>query len=72
MYGILRRDKRKTLRELCRQQDVELIEGYAINNNIHILLMIPPNYSVAITVGFLIGKSAICIFRDYLQVKRIF
>lgn len=72
MYGILRRDKRKTLRELCRQQDVELIEGYAINNNIHILLMIPPNYSVAITVGFLIGKSAICIFRDCLQVKRIF
>ncbi len=36
------------------------------------LLMIPPKYSVANTVGFLKGKSAIRIFRDYLQVKRNF
>ena len=60
------------MRELCRQHQVELVEGHAMSDHIHLLLMIPPKYSVANTVGFLKGKSAIRIFRDYLQVKRNF
>ena len=72
IYGTLRRDVGKILRDLCRQTGVELIEGYAMKEHIHMLLMIPPKYSVANTVGFLKGKSAIRIFRDYLQVKRNF
>ena len=72
IYGTLRRDVGKILRDLCRQTGVELIEGYAMKDHIHMLLMIPPKYSVANTVGFLKGKSAIRIFRDYLQVKRNF
>ena len=40
-----------------------------MRDHIHMLLMIPPKFSVADTVGFLNGKSAIRIFRDYLQVK---
>jgi len=43
-----------------------------MKDHIHLLLMIPPKYSVANTVGFLKGKSAIRIFREYLQVKRNF
>jgi len=72
MYGTLRKEIGKILNELCRQQGVELVKGHAMNDYIHILLMIPPKYSVANTVGFLKGKSAIRIFRDYLQVKRNF
>jgi len=72
IYGTLRRDVGKILRDLCRQTGVELVEGYAMKDHIHMLLMIPPKYSVANTVGFLKGKSAIRIFRDYLQVKRNF
>ncbi len=72
IYGMLRKEIGGILNELCRQQGVELVEGHAMNDHIHILLMIPPKYSVANTVGFLKGKSAIRIFRDYLQVKRNF
>jgi len=72
IYGTLIKEIGKILNELCRQQGVELVEGHAMNDHIHILLMIPPKYSVANTVGFLKGKSAIRIFRDYLQVKRNF
>ncbi|WP_250657567.1 IS200/IS605 family transposase [Alkalimarinus coralli] len=72
IYGTLRRDIGGILRELCRQQDVELVEGYAMKDYIHMLPMIPPKYSVANTVGFLKGKPAIWIFRDYMQVKRNF
>ena len=51
---------------------MELVQGYAMRDHIHMLLMIPPKFSVANTIGFLKGKSAIRIFRDYLQVKRNF
>ena len=72
LYGTLRRDIGKILRELCGQQGVELLAGYAMKDHIHMLLMIPPKYSVSNTIGFLKGKSAIRIFRDYLRVKRNF
>ena len=72
IYGTLRKEVGGILRELCRQQGVELIEGYAMRDHIHMLLMIPPKYSVANTIGFLKGKSEIRIFREYLQVKRDF
>ena len=70
IYGVLRKDIGGILRELCRQYSVELVEGYAMKDHIHMLLMIPPKFSVSTTIGFLKGKSAIRIFRDYLQVKR--
>ena len=72
IYGSLRRNIGKILKELCRQHGVELVEGYAMKDHIHMLLMIPPKHSVANTVGFLKGKSAIRIFRDYLRVQRNF
>ncbi|WP_419619737.1 IS200/IS605 family transposase, partial [Thiolapillus sp.] len=72
IYGTLRKEIGGILRELCCQQGVELIEGYAMRDHIHMLLMISPKYSVANTIGFLKGKSAIRIFREYLQVKRNF
>ena len=59
IYGALRKDIGGILRELCRQHGVELVEGYAMRDHIHMLLMIPPKYSVANTIGFLKGKSAI-------------
>ncbi|WP_419615835.1 IS200/IS605 family transposase, partial [Thiolapillus sp.] len=64
IYGTLRKEIGGILRELCRQQGVELIEGYAMRDHIHMLLMIPPKYSVANTIGFLKGKSAI---RAYIK-----
>jgi putative transposase len=72
IYGVLRKDIGGIFRDLCRQTGVELVEGHAMGDHVHMLLMIPPKFSVAHTVGFLKGKSAIRIFRDYVQVKRNF
>lgn len=71
-YGTLRRYIGEILRDMRRQKGIELVEGYAMRDHIHMLLTIPPKYSVANTVGFLKGKSAIHIFRNYIQVKRNF
>ena len=59
----------KILRELCRQKDVELIEGKAMPDHIHMLLSVPPKYSIAMTMGYLKGKSAIRIHREVLRTK---
>ena len=72
LYGTLRRNIGKVLRELCRQHGVELVEGHAMADHVHLCLSIPPKFSVANTVGFLKGKSAIRIHREYLKRKRQF
>jgi putative transposase len=72
LYGTLRRNIGTILRELCRQHQVELVEGHAMAEHIHLCLSVPPKYSVANTVGFLKGKSAIRIHREYLGRKRQF
>ena len=72
IYGTLRKDIGGIFRDLCRQNGIELVEGHAMGDHVHMLLMIPPKFSVANTIGFLKGKSAIRIFREYLQMRRNF
>jgi putative transposase len=63
-YGGMRRRIGAILRDLCRQRGVELIEGRAMPDHIHLCLSIPPKYSVSHTLGFLKGKSAVRIHRE--------
>ena len=72
IFGQLRKDIGKILRGLCEQHGVELIEGHAMSDHVHLCLSIPPKYSVANTIGFLKGKSAIRIHREYLDRKQNF
>ena len=71
LYGRLRRQVGRILRELCDQRGVELIEGKAMADHVHLCLSIPPKYSVAHTIGFLKGKSAVRIHRNLLQERRM-
>ena len=52
------------LRDLCRQKDLGLLEGKSREDHIHMLLSVPPKYSLAMTIGYLKGKSAIRIHRN--------
>ena len=71
LYGGLRRRIGAILRDLCRQRGVDLIEGRARPDHIHLCLSIPPKYSVSHTVGFLKGKSAVRIHRELLAHRRM-
>ena len=68
-FGKQRRHIGTILRELCNQKDVELVEGNAMPDHIHMVLRIPPKYSVAMTLGYLKGKSAIRIHRELMGTK---
>ena len=72
IFGPLRKDIGKILRQLCDQYGIELVEGHALADHVHLCLSIAPKYSVANTVGFLKGKSAIRIHREYLGRARNF
>jgi putative transposase len=71
MYGKLRSGIGKILRELCDQRGIELEEGHAMADHIHLLLKIPPKYSVSYTVGFLKGKIAVRIHRELLRERKM-
>lgn len=72
IYGSLRRNIGTILRKLCQQSKIELVEGHAVVDHVHLCLSIPPKFSVANTVGFLKGKSAIRIHREHLGRRRNF
>ena len=71
IYGSLRQQIGRILRELCEQMGVELLEGHALADHVHLCVSIPPKYSVANTVGFLKGKSAVKIHRELLGERRM-
>ena len=60
-YGRVRHEMGRILRELCRQKGVGLVEGKAASDHVHMLLSVPPRYSIAMTIGYLKGKSAVRI-----------
>jgi putative transposase len=72
IFGQLRKDIGGILRELCRPSGVELVEGHAMADHVHLCVSIPPKFSVSNTVGFLKGKSAIRIHREYMGRDRNF
>ena len=54
-------------RELSRQMECQIEVGHLMVNHVRMLISIPPKYSVAQTIGFIKGKSAIHIARTYMD-----
>ena len=72
IYGHLRKDLGTVLRELARHKESEVEEGHLMADHVHMLVSIPPKYSVAQVVGYIRGKSAIHIARTYMGKRQNF
>jgi len=57
------------LRKLCENKGIEIIEAEACKDHIHMLVSIPPKYSVSQIMGYLKGKSSLMIFEKYANMK---
>ena len=57
------------LRKLCEYKGIEIIEAEACKDHIHMLVSIPPKYSVSQIMGYLKGKSSLMIFEKYANLK---
>jgi len=70
LYGALRRELGEVFHRLAGQRESRIEEGHMMPDHVHMLISIPPKYSVAQVIGYIKGKSAIHIARVTLHVKR--
>ena len=69
IYGTIKQDVGKILRQLCENKGVEILEAELCKDHIHMLVSIPPSQSVSQFVGYLKGKSSLMIFDRHANLK---
>ena len=69
IYGKIKADIGQILRKLCEHKGIEIIEANACPDHIHMLVSIPPKYSVSQIMGYLKGKSSLMIFDRHANLK---
>ena len=69
IYGKIKREVGKILRKLCEYKGIEILEAEACPDHIHMLVSVPPKYSVAQVMGYLKGKSSLMIFDKFANMK---
>ena len=69
IYGQYRESIGQIIRQLCNYKGVEIIEEHLMPDHIHLLVSIPPKYSVSQFMGYLKGKSSLMIFDKHANLK---
>ena len=69
IYGELKKEIGKIIRELCTWKQIEIVEAEACKDHIHMCIKIPPKYSVSSVIGFLKGKSSLLIHERHGNLK---
>ena len=72
LFGNLRKHLGAIFHELARQKECHIIEGHLMPDHVHMCILIPPKYAVASVIGFIKGKSAIAIARQFQGRERNF
>ena len=72
LFGQIRKALGEIFHDLARQKECEIEEGHIMSDHVHMMISIPPKYAVAQVVGFIKGKSAIQIARQFSGRKRNF
>lgn len=69
IYGRLKQDIGSILRDLCNRKGINIIEAECCPDHIHMLVEIPPKYSISQIMGYLKGKSSLKIFDRHANLK---
>jgi len=72
LYGKIRRLLGNIFHELARQKECTIIEGHVMPDHVHICITIPPKHAVSSIIGFIKGKSAIAIARQFCGKEKNF
>ena len=72
LYGQLRKYLGEIFKDLAKNRESEVLEGHMMPDHVHMLILIPPKYLVAQVVGYIKGKSAIHIARNFMGRRRNF
>jgi putative transposase len=71
IYGEVRRFLGELFRDLAKMKESNIVEGHLHADHVHMLLSIPPKYAVSDVIGFMKGKSAIAIARNFLGKRNL-
>ena len=69
IYGKIKADVAQILSTLCKRKGIEIIEAECCKDHVHMLVRIPPKYSVSEIMGYLKGKSSLMIFEKHANLK---
>ena len=69
IYGKIKKEIGKILRKLCEYKGIEILEAEACPDHIHMLISIPPKFSISQIMGYLKGKSSLMIFDKFANMK---
>ena len=69
IYGKLKTDVAQILSTLCKRKGIEIIEAECCKDHVHMLVRIPPKYSISEIMGYLKGKSSLMIFEKHANLK---
>jgi len=72
VFGQIRKQLGPIFHELARQKDCRILEGHLMPDHVHMCIEIPPKFPMASIIGFLKGKSAIAIARQFGGKERNF
>ena len=72
LFGLIRTELAPVMKELARQKESEILQGALMPDHVHMLIAIPPKYAVSSVIGYIKGKSAIYIARNFRGKKRNF
>lgn len=72
IFGQIRKELGETFHRLAKQRESTIEEGHLMPDHVHIMISIPPKYSVSQVIGFIKGKSVIWIARRYAGRKKNF
>ena len=72
LYGKIRKYLGPVFHELAGQRGGKIIKGNMVQDHVHMLISIPPKYSVAEVVGYIKGKSAIAVARQFGNKQKNF
>jgi REP-associated tyrosine transposase len=72
LYGHLRKHLAEVFRKLAAQKESRIEEGHLLLDHVHMMIAIPPKYAVSQVVGYIKGKSAIHVAREYSESRRNF
>ena len=72
LYGKIREYLGRVFHELAAQRESKILEGHMVQDHVHMMIKIPPKYSVAEVVGYIKGKSAIAVARQFSGRQRNF
>lgn len=72
LYGQIRPELGKIFHALATMKQCTILEGHVMPDHIHMLIEIPPKHAPSAVVGFLKGKSAIAIAKQFSGKQRNF